>query len=96
LLFRLPPVPSEAHEHMAYRTIDQGRGRLEIRILESSTALNDYLDWPGVAQVLCCTCQRLNSTTGEVTTETTYGVTGLHRDSRYPSRWKRHGRALDD
>lgn len=31
--------------------IDKGHGRRERRTLEATTALNDYLDWPGVAQV---------------------------------------------
>lgn len=33
-------------------TVDKGHGRVEVRHLVASTALNDYLDWPGVAQVL--------------------------------------------
>lgn len=33
-------------------TVDKGHGRREVRHLVASTALNDYLDWPGLAQVL--------------------------------------------
>ena len=32
-------------------TLDKGHGRLERRTLKATTALNEYLDWPGVAQV---------------------------------------------
>jgi hypothetical protein len=32
-------------------TVDKGHGRRERRLLKATTALNDYLDWPGVAQV---------------------------------------------
>jgi hypothetical protein len=32
-------------------TLDKGHGRCERRTLKATTALNDYLDWPGVAQV---------------------------------------------
>jgi hypothetical protein len=32
-------------------TLDQGHGRCERRTLKATTALNAYLDWPGVAQV---------------------------------------------
>src|SRR5271165_1737533 len=32
-------------------TLDKGHGRRERRTLKATTALNDYLDWPGVAQV---------------------------------------------
>jgi len=33
------------------KTIDKGHGRREIRTLSTTTILNQYLDWPGVAQV---------------------------------------------
>src|SRR3954468_18844544 len=33
------------------RTLDKGHGRRERRTLVATTALNEYLDWPGVAQV---------------------------------------------
>lgn len=32
-------------------TLDKGHGRHERRTLQATSALNDYLDWPGVAQV---------------------------------------------
>src|SRR4051794_22091463 len=32
-------------------TRDKGHGRCERRTLKATTALNDYLDWPGVSQV---------------------------------------------
>jgi hypothetical protein len=32
-------------------SVDKGHGRLERRTLRATTALNSYLDWPGVAQV---------------------------------------------
>ena len=31
--------------------MDKGHGRRERRTLKVTTALNEYLDWPGVAQV---------------------------------------------
>ena len=31
--------------------MDKGHGRRERRTLKETTALNEYLDWPGVAQV---------------------------------------------
>jgi len=33
-------------------TVEKGHGRLEVRQLVASCELNDYLDWPGLAQVL--------------------------------------------
>ena len=32
-------------------TLDKGHGRRERRTLKATTAWNEYLDWPGVAQV---------------------------------------------
>ncbi len=32
-------------------TLDKGHGRRERRTLKATTALNEYLDWLGVAQV---------------------------------------------
>jgi hypothetical protein len=32
-------------------TLDKGHGRCERRTLKATTALNEYLDWPGVGQV---------------------------------------------
>ena len=32
-------------------TLEKGHGRRERRTLKATTALNQYLDWPGVAQV---------------------------------------------
>lgn len=33
------------------RQVNYGHGRIEIRIIQTSEMLNDYLDWPGVKQV---------------------------------------------
>ena len=32
-------------------TLDQGHGRVERRTWKATTAWNEYLDWPSVAQV---------------------------------------------
>jgi hypothetical protein len=50
---------------------------LERRTLEASTALNDYLDWPGVGQVLRRTCRRVICKTGVVSEAVSYGITSL-------------------
>jgi hypothetical protein len=57
--------------------VDKGHGRLERRTLMSTTALNDYLDWPGVRQV--CQVERRRTIHGETTTEIAYYVTSLPR-----------------
>lgn len=45
--------------------------------MECSTALNRYLDWPGLGQVLRRQCVRVNRKTGEVQRQTRYAVTSL-------------------
>jgi predicted transposase YbfD/YdcC len=80
VLFQTPPVPARPGELLVYEYAGQKEhGRLEKRTLESSTALNAYLDWPGVGQVLRRTCRRVKVSTGRIETETTYGITSLPR-----------------
>lgn len=58
-------------------THEKGHGRRERRTLSATTALNEYLDWPGVAQV-----GRIESDVerdGKRTTETRYFITSVPR-----------------
>ena len=77
LVFEMPPLPLPEHHLDKVRTVEKGHGRLETRTLERTCALNGYVDWPEVGQVLRRTCQRIKLTTGEVSEEVTYGVTSL-------------------
>jgi predicted transposase YbfD/YdcC len=79
LLFDEPPwLPRErAAEYQVYRTTEKGHGRLEKRVLETSPALSNYLDWPGVGQVMRRHYERIVLKTGEISSETTYGITSL-------------------
>jgi hypothetical protein len=36
-----------------HETVDKGHGRIEQREIWASTELNDYVDFPHVAQVFC-------------------------------------------
>jgi predicted transposase YbfD/YdcC len=56
-------------------TVDKGHGRLEVRHLVASTALNDYLDWPGLAQVMMI--ERTWWERGERKTAVRYAITSL-------------------
>ena len=58
-------------------TVDRGHGRIEVRVLHTSSALHDTLDWPGQQQVFCVERQATIVKTGKVRTETVYGVTSL-------------------
>lgn len=61
------------------QTLDRGHGRRdEVRRLRASTDLNDYLDWPGVAQVF--RLERTWSRRGRRAREVQYGVTSLAPD----------------
>ena len=64
-------------ERQTATTLDKGHGRLERRTLTSSTALNGYLDWPGVGQVF--RLERQRTVGGRTTVEVVYGITSLTR-----------------
>lgn len=81
LLWQMPPWQGrlEGVEPQPHRTVEKDHGRLERRILEASTALNDYLTWPAVQQLLRRTCRRICLKTGEVSETTPYAITSLPR-----------------
>jgi predicted transposase YbfD/YdcC len=60
-----------------YVTTDKGHGRIEVRKIQTSTALNDYLTFPYAAQVF--RIQRITyNLKGELKRqETAYGITSL-------------------
>ena len=58
-------------------TLDKGHGRVERRTLKATTALNDYLDWPGVAQVGQVHSEVLKD--GQTAQETRYFITSVPR-----------------
>jgi predicted transposase YbfD/YdcC len=76
-VFDRPPLPLAADAAETVSTCDKGHGRLDLRTLERSAALNGYLAWPAVGQVLRRTCQRVHLATGEIEEEVTYGVCSL-------------------
>lgn len=79
LLFDQPPwvVSNKAAEYQSHTTTEKGHGRLERRTLEASTTLSEYVDWPGVGQVLRRRYESVRMKTGEVSSEITYGITDL-------------------
>ena len=60
-----------------YQTVEKGHGRIETRRLTASTALNDYIQWPGVEQVFEYSYERIEVSTGQVKQKTQYGITSL-------------------
>ena len=59
------------------QTTDGHGGRVEERRLSASTALRDYLQWPGHAQVLELRRQVTEKRTGKTRQEVVYGITSL-------------------
>lgn len=76
-LFTQPPVPLASDCVATTTRTEKRHGRLETRTLERSAALNDYLDWPSVGQVLRRTYRAVNLVTGAVHYKVTYGLTSL-------------------
>jgi predicted transposase YbfD/YdcC len=77
------PAPTAAGWSQAPRDLQTAQavglehGRLEKRILTASTFLNDYSDWPGLAQVFRLERQVTLMATGETRREVVYGLTSL-------------------
>lgn len=91
LLFDQPPwlKQERACEYQIERFTNKGHGRREVRTLESSPSLCDYLDWPGVGQVFRRQCERLVLKTGAISHETTYGITSLRPEQAGPTQLER-------
>ena len=60
-----------------YQTADKSHGRIDPRRLTASTALNDYIQWPGVEQVFELSYEQIEVSTGPVKQKTQYGITSL-------------------
>ncbi len=68
-------------------TIDRGHGRIEKRTIQTSTLLNDYLDWPSVGQVYRLERHFSWVRRGEIyktSCEVEFGITSLPRSQVSP------------
>jgi predicted transposase YbfD/YdcC len=59
------------------QTTSKGHGRLEVREIVTSSALKDFLDWPGLEQVLLIRRIITKLKTDETRTEEVYAITSL-------------------
>jgi len=84
ILFADPP-PGEAFARVVSRS--QHGNRHEVRTLWASEVLNDYLDWPHLAQV--CAVERVITRAGTTSRETGYAVTSLPAVRAVPTRLQR-------
>lgn len=82
-----PPGPAWSHVPRDLRvaqTLESGHGRLEKRTLTASCFLNDYGQWPGLAQVFRLERQVVVQATGELRKDVTYGLTSLSPEQGPP------------
>jgi hypothetical protein len=72
-----PFPPYEANRRLQEddraRTTGRYGGRVETRMIQTTTRLNDYLDWPDVGQV--CRQERVVKRSGKETREVEYAIT---------------------
>lgn len=76
---RAPGWGVPPNDFQTAKQLNKRHGRLEERILISSELLNDYLDWPYVAQVFKLERHRTILKDGTHHTEIVYGLTSLNR-----------------
>lgn len=69
-----------------FSRVSKGHGRLETRTLMASTLLNDYLDWPHVAQVFRLERTVWHNRYKGKTSEIVYGLTDLSPQKASPTR----------
>jgi predicted transposase YbfD/YdcC len=84
--------PRHLANAVAKRT-EKGHGRLTHWRIEATTALNDYLDWHGLAQCFKLTCRTIYLRSGETECQTHYGITSLDPRRASPAvllNFKRH------
>ena len=88
-----PTLAADIRLHLAERGAPDFReppslqhGRLESRAIWTSTALNDYLDFPQVAQVFAIERHTIEKKSGKTSTETVYGLTDHTPHSAEPAR----------
>ena len=85
----IPGFGQIATDFQQAQTSNHGHGRLEVRTIQTSEMLNDYLDWPGVGQVY--RLERKFSwlrqgPTYKTSREVEWGLTSLSRQAAPPDR----------
>jgi predicted transposase YbfD/YdcC len=76
------PLSKDCHQA---QIVNKGHGRIEKRVLLTSTQLNDYLDWPALAQVFRLETL-IRSSDGKRTRQVVYGLTSLPPEKADPAR----------
>jgi predicted transposase YbfD/YdcC len=88
-----PTLAADIRLHFAERgepdfrePLNLEHGRLESRAIWTSTALNNYLDFPHVGQVFAIERHSIDKKTGKHSTEMVYGLTDHSPESASPER----------
>lgn len=81
-----PGFGSPPMDFRTAKTTEKQAGRLEERTLTTSSLLNDYLDWPHLAQVFKLERRFTYLATGVVETEVQFGLTSLTAQQADPRR----------
>ena len=81
---RTPGFSAPPDDFETARTQDKAHGRLEERLLTTSSMLQDYADWPGLQQVFRLERRVTQLSDGTVHREAVYGLTSLTRAQAGP------------
>ncbi len=82
----IPGVGCPPMDFQTAKTTDKSRGRIEERTITVSNLLNDYLDWPYLAQVFKLERRFTYLASGKVYSEIQYGITSLSDEEASPAR----------
>jgi predicted transposase YbfD/YdcC len=85
----IPGFGQIATDFQRAQTTNRGHGRLEVRTIQTSEMLNDYLDWPGVSQVYRLERKFSWVRHGHIyktSREVEWGITSLSRQVASPER----------
>jgi hypothetical protein len=86
--------PGPGQDLRCVQDTTKAHGRLETRTLWASADVKPYLDWPAAEQALCLERRVIRLSTGEITTETVYGITCVTPDqldlAKVLARWRGH------
>jgi predicted transposase YbfD/YdcC len=85
----LAPPPSHGYcqsplSTVSAQSVSSGHGRIEYRWLDAHSHLNNYLDWPHLAQVFRLRRVVQRQKTGKLTYEVVFGITSLTPQQAIP------------
>jgi predicted transposase YbfD/YdcC len=80
----LPGMGAPAKDFRSISVTNKAHGRIEVRVLTTSSQLNDFLDWPFLRQVFKLERHVTIQKTGKTRHEIVYGITSLSADQASP------------